>query len=56
MVVGTLVVDISDARTSALVWRGLASSDIRPNDKPEASERKIAKAAETMFRNYPRSR
>jgi len=53
VLVGTLVVDISDARTSALVWRSLASSDIRPNDKPEAREKKITKATEKMFKNYP---
>ena len=53
VLVGTLVVDISDARTSALVWRSLASSDIRPNDKPETREKKITKATEKMFKNYP---
>ena len=53
VLVGTLVVDISDARTSALVWRSMASSDIRPNDKPEAREKKITKATEKMFKNYP---
>ena len=53
VLVGTLVVDISDARTSALVWRSLASSDIRPNDTPETREKKITKATEKMFRNYP---
>ena len=53
VLVGTLLVDISDARTSALVWRSLASSDIRPNDKPETGEKKIAKATEKMFKNYP---
>ena len=53
VLVGTLVVDISDARTSALVWRSVASSDIRPNDKPEAREKKITKATEKMFKNYP---
>ena len=51
--VGTLVVDISDARKRAVVWRGLASSDIRPTDKPETRDKKIAKATEKMFRNYP---
>ena len=55
VLVGTLVVDISDARTSALVWRSVASSDIRPNDKPEAREKKITKATEKMFKNYPQS-
>ena len=53
IVVGTLVVDISDARTKAIVWRSLASSDIRPTDKPETRDKKIAKATEKMFKNYP---
>jgi hypothetical protein len=53
VVVGSLVVDISDARTKAIVWRSLASSDIRPTDKPETRDKKIAKATEKMFRNYP---
>jgi hypothetical protein len=50
---GTLVVDIFDARTSAIVWRSLASSDIRPTDNPESRDKKIAKATEKMFKNYP---
>jgi hypothetical protein len=53
ILVGTLVVDISDARTRAIVWRSLASSDIRPTDKPESRDKKIAKATEKMFKNYP---
>ena len=53
LLVGTLVVDISDARTRAIVWRSLASSDIRPTDKPETRDKKIAKATEKMFKNYP---
>jgi hypothetical protein len=53
LLVGTLVVDISDARTGAIVWRSLATSDIRPTDKPESRDKKIAKATEKMFKNYP---
>lgn len=56
VLVGTLVVDISDARTNAIVWRSLASSDIRPTDKPETRDKKVAKATEKMFRNYPPGR
>jgi len=56
VLVGTLVVDIADARTSAIVWRSLASSDIRPTDKPEHRDKKIAKASEKMFKNYPPKR
>ena len=53
VLVGTLVVDIADARTGAIVWRSLASSDIRPTDKPESRDKKIAKATEKMFKHYP---
>jgi hypothetical protein len=53
ILVGTLVVDITDARTRALVWRGMASGDIKPNDKPEQRDKKLAKAMEKMFKNYP---
>ena len=53
VLVGTLVVDISDARTRKIMWRSLASSDIRPTDKPESRDKKIAKATEKMFKNYP---
>ena len=53
VVVGTLVVEIFDARTNTIVWRSLASSDIRPTDKPESRDKKIAKATEKMFKNYP---
>jgi hypothetical protein len=56
VLVGTLVVDISDARTSAIVWRSLANSDIRPTDKPESRDKKVAKATEKMFKSYPPKR
>jgi Domain of unknown function (DUF4136) len=56
VLVGTLVIDIADVRTRAIVWRSLASSDITPTDKPESRDKKIAKATEKMFKNYPPTR
>ena len=56
VLVGTLVVDIADARTGAIVFRSVASSDIAPTDKPESRDKKIAKATEKMFKNYPPTR
>jgi Domain of unknown function (DUF4136) len=53
ILVGTLVVDVIDARRRVLVWRGMASGDIKPNDKPEQRDKKLAKALEKVFRNYP---
>jgi hypothetical protein len=39
--------------TSRNRWRSLASSDIRPTDKAETREKKVTKATEKMFKNYP---
>lgn len=49
--VGTLVVDIFDAKTKALLFRGIASDEI--SDKPEKNIKKIDKAATKMFKNFP---
>jgi hypothetical protein len=51
--VGTLVVDIADARRHALVWRGMSTGDIQQTDKPEKRDRNVARAIEKMFKNYP---
>jgi Domain of unknown function (DUF4136) len=53
VLVGTLVVDITDAWTGAVVWRSLATSEVRPTDTPETRDKKVARATEKMFRNYP---
>jgi hypothetical protein len=56
VLVGTLVIDISDARKGAVVWRSQASSDIRVTDSSETRDRKIAKAMKKIFKNYPPKR
>jgi hypothetical protein len=50
---GTLVVDIIDARTRALAWRGMASGDINTTATPEQRDRNINRAVQKMFKNYP---
>jgi uncharacterized protein DUF4136 len=49
--VGTLVVDIFDAKTKQLVYRGIAQDEI--SDKPEKNIKKIAKAADKLFKDFP---
>jgi len=49
--VGTLVVDIFDAKTKQLMFRGSASDEI--SDKPEKNAKKLAKASDKMFKNFP---
>ena len=49
--VGTLVVDIFDAKSKSLLFRGNASDEI--SDKPEKNVKKVEKAASKMFKNFP---
>lgn len=49
--VGTLVVDIFDAKTKQLLFRGTASDEI--SDKPEKNVKKLAKASDKMFKDFP---
>jgi hypothetical protein len=49
--VGTLVVDIFDAKSKALIFRGTASDEI--SDKPEKNAKKLAKASDKMFKDFP---
>ena len=49
--VGTLVVDIFSAKDKKLVFRGIGQDEI--SGKPEKNEKKVAKATEKMFKNFP---
>ena len=53
VLVGTLVVDVIDAGTKAIVWRAVASSDINPATSPQKRDQKITSATGKMFKNYP---
>lgn len=53
IVTGNLVVDLVDARTRSLVWRGIASKEIDTGADAEKRDKNIAKATEKMFKNYP---
>jgi hypothetical protein len=49
--VGTLVVDIFNAKTKQLLFRGNAQDEI--SDKPDKNIKKIAKASDKMFKDFP---
>ena len=50
-VVGTLLVDIFDAKTKALIWRGVAQDEA--SNKTEKNIKKVAKATEKLFKDFP---
>ncbi len=49
--VGTLVVDIFNAKSKALVFRGTASDEL--SDKPDKNVKKMDKASQKMFKDFP---
>jgi Domain of unknown function (DUF4136) len=49
--VGTMQVDVFNAKTKKMVFRGTATDDI--SDKPEKNAKKIDKAVEKMFKDFP---
>ena len=51
--IGTVVLDMYDASTKTLVWRGMASKTIDPKAKQEKRQKNIDKAATKMLKNYP---
>ena len=51
--VGTLAVDVVDAGSNTIVWRGMATKEIDPKASPEKRDKNINRAAEKMFKNYP---
>jgi len=53
IVVATLTVELVDAKSNDVVWRGLATKDVDMGASPEKREKNINKAAEKLFKNYP---
>jgi hypothetical protein len=53
IVVGTLAIDMVDARKKEIAWRGLGTREIDTNAKPEKRDQNVTKAVEKIFRNYP---
>jgi hypothetical protein len=53
VLVGTLVVDVIDARSGSTLWRGTASREIDVKASPEKREKNVNRATEKLFKNYP---
>ena len=49
--VGTLVVDIFDAKSKSLLFRGTATDEL--SDKAEKNQKKLDKASQKMFKDFP---
>jgi hypothetical protein len=53
IVVGTLIVDLVDAKSKTIVWRGTATKEVDTRASAEKRDKNINRAAEKLFKNYP---
>ena len=53
IVVGSLAIDMVDAKKKQMVWRGLGTKEIDTGAKPEKRDKNINKAVEKIMKNYP---
>jgi hypothetical protein len=53
ILVGTLVIDIADAKKNQLAWRGMGTKEIDTKAKPDKRDKSIKKAVDKIFKNYP---
>lgn len=53
---GSLIIDIVDARTNELVWRGVAQSEVYPQSDPDYRNRQIESAVNKILSQFPPDR
>ena len=52
-VIGTMIVDLYDAKSKSLVWRGIAQNAL--SNKGDKNSQMVTKAVQKMFKQYPSS-
>jgi hypothetical protein len=53
ILVGTLVVDMADAKKGQVIWRGMGVKEVDTQAKPEKRDKSINNAMTKIFKNYP---
>jgi hypothetical protein len=53
ILVGTLVIDIADAKGNQLAWRGMGVKEVNTQANPEKRDKSITNAVNKIFKNYP---
>jgi len=53
ILVGTLVVDVADAKKGQVIWRGTGVKEVDTQAKPEKRDKSISTAVNKIFKNFP---
>ncbi len=53
ILIGTLVIDIADAKKGQVAWRGMGVKEVKTDAKPEKRDKSISEAVKKIFKNFP---
>ena len=53
ILIGTLVIDMADAKKNQVAWRGMGVKEVDTQAKPEKRDKSITNAVNKIFKNYP---
>jgi hypothetical protein len=53
ILVGTLVIDMADAKKGQMTWRGMGVKEVDTGANPEKRDKSINNAVKKIFKNYP---
>jgi hypothetical protein len=53
IIVGTLTIDLEDAATGELLWRGVGVKTVHPHSSPEHRDRRVVRVVGKIFKNFP---
>ena len=50
---GTLTVDVEDARTGTLLWRGIETKRVHQSSKPQKRDKRVSDEVADVFKHFP---
>ena len=53
ILIGTLVIDMADAKKGQVAWRGMGVKEVNTQAKPDKRDKSISNAVKKIFKNYP---
>jgi hypothetical protein len=53
ILIGTLVIDMADAKKGQVAWRGMGVKEVNTQAKPDKRDKSITNAVKKIFKNYP---
>ena len=56
ILIGTLVIDMADAKKGQVAWRGMGVKEVNTQAKPDKRDKSINNAVKKIFKNYPPKR